>query len=113
MHVTAIERNIQDIEAIGAMTGVDIANIVDVSKATVSRWRTGTKRPCLESPKILSDLAYAVRRLEEYYSSDEIRLWLYSPHPQLDGKRAVDFIHDGQLVDVLQVLDRLDADGHL
>ena len=110
---TAIARNIHDLEEIGGLNGVDIANVTDVSKANVSRWRAGTKRPQPESQRLLSDLVYVVRRLEDYYSNDEVRLWLYARHPQLDGERAVDLIHQGRMVDVLQVLDRLDADGYL
>ena len=63
--------------------------------------------------EILSDLAYVVRRLEEYCSSDEIRCGSIRLIPSSKEKGAVDLIHDGQLVDVLQVLDRLDADGYL
>ena len=54
-----------------------------------------------------------MRRLEDYYSNDEIRLWLYARHPQLEGQRAIDLIHDGEVVEIFRVLDRLDADGYL
>jgi len=93
-------------------TGTE-TNVTDVSKATVSRWRNGTKRPQPNSERVLSDLIYVVKRLEDYYSNDEIRLWLYARHPQLEGQRAIDLIHDGEVVEIFRVLDRLDADGYL
>lgn len=113
MATTAIARSINDLQTIGGLNGTDIANVTDVSKATVSRWRNGTKRPQPTNERVLSDLIYVVKRLEDYYNTDEIRLWLYARHPQLEGQRAIDLIHDGRVVDIFQVLDRLDSDGYL
>ncbi len=113
MTSTAIARCISEIVNISGLNGTDIANVTNVSKATVSRWRNGTKHPHPSSERVLSDLIYVVRRLEDYYSNDEIRFWLYARHPQLEGRRAIDLIHDGEVVEVFRVLDRLDADGYL
>ena len=113
MASTAIARSIHELEIIGGLNGTDIANVTAVSKATVSRWRNGTKRPQPASERVLSDLIYVVKRLEDYYTNDEIRLWLYARHPQLEGQRAIDLIHDGRVEDIFRVLDRLDADGYL
>ena len=70
-------------------------------------------KPHPRSELILSDLYYIVGRLQEYYSSDEIRTWLYARHPQLEGRRAIDLIHEGKAIDVLRVLERLDAGAFL
>ncbi len=113
MVATSITRNIEEIESIGGLKGTDIANLTDVSKATVSRWRTGSAKPRPRKELVLSDLVYVVRRLQDYYTEEEIRTWLYSRHPQLEGERAVDLIHTGRTIEVLKVLDRLDSDGYL
>ncbi len=110
---TAIARNILELKTVGGLNGVDIANVTDVSKATVSRWSSGEKRPHPANQRVLSDLVYVVRRLEDYYNNEEVRLWLYARHPQLSGERAVDLIHEGRMIEVLKVLDRLDADGYI
>lgn len=110
---TSITRNIEEIETAGGLRGTDIANLTDVSKATVSRWRSGTAKPQPKNELVLSDLVYVVHRLQDYYTDEEIRTWLYSRHPQLEGQRAVDLIHNGQTVEILKVLDRLDSDGYL
>lgn len=52
-------------------------------------------------------------RLQEYYSTDEIRSWLHARHPRLDGRRAIDLIHQGKSIEVLRVLDRLDMGAYL
>lgn len=109
----AIPRYIEQLNAVGALTGTDIANIADVSKATVSRWKAGTVKPQPDTQLVLSDLHYIVQRLSEYYSPDEIRTWLYARHPQLDGARAIDLINQHRSEEVLRVLDRLDAEVYL
>lgn len=61
----------------------------------------------------MSDLSYVVMRLSECYSHEEVRAWLYARHPQLEGRRAIDLIHDERTEDVIAILDRLDADAYL
>lgn len=109
----AVVRYITELDDQGGLKGTDIANIADVSPPTVSRWKAGTNVPHPKTQLILSDLHYIVGRLEEYYTREEIRLWLYSRHPQLDGKRAIDLITEERSEDVIAVLDRLDAEAYL
>lgn len=109
MHGT-ISRYIGELAEIGGLKGTDIANITDVSKATVSRWKAGDIKPQPKNELILSDLHYIVGRLNEYYTPDEVRAWLYARHPQLGGERAMDLIHNERALDVLAVIDRLDND---
>ena len=107
---SAVTRYIGELAEIGGLKGTDIANITDVSKATVSRWKAGDIKPQPKNELILSDLYYIVSRLNEYYSPEEIRAWLYARHPQLGGERAMDLIHNDRSLDVLAVIDRLDND---
>jgi hypothetical protein len=109
MNQRAVAKYLDELENVGGLKGTDIANITDVSKATVSRWKSGLMKPHPRNELVLSDLYYIVGRLQEYYSSDEIRMWLYARHPQLEGQRAIDLIHEGKSIDVLRVLERLDA----
>ena len=111
--IGTMPRYLDDLGRMGSLTGTDIANIADVSKATVSRWKSGTAKPQPNTQLVLSDLRYIVGRLEEFYSADEIRIWLYARHPQLGGERAIDLINRNQSEDVLRVIDRLDAEAYL
>jgi transcriptional regulator with XRE-family HTH domain len=97
-------RYIEALSEIGGLSGTDVANITDVSKATVSRWKSGLVKPQPSTQLVLSDL---------YYNAHEIRTWLYARHPQLDGARAIDLIAQDRSEDVLRILDRLDADVFL
>lgn len=103
-----VSRYLDELHTEGGLKGTDIANITEVSKATVSRWKSGTIKPHPHNELIISDLYYVAGRLHEYYSPSEIRSWLYARHPQLDGERAIDLINQGRTIEVLKVLDRLE-----
>ena len=113
MNSGAIPRFIGELEDRGGLKGTDIANITDVSKATVSRWRSGTTKPHPRNELILSDLHYIAGRLSDYYNASEIRTWLYARHPQLDGHRAIDLIYEDRSIEILRIIDRLDAEAYL
>jgi hypothetical protein len=109
----AVPRFLDELNTEGGLKGTDIANITEVSKATVSRWKAGDMKPQPRNELILSDLYYVVGRLRDYYSPDQIRTWLYARHPQLNGERAIDLVHDDRTVEVLKVIDRLDNEVFL
>lgn len=108
-----VSRYLEELGEVGALKGTDIANITNVSKATVSRWKQGSVNPHPRTQFVLSDLHYVVGRLDEYYSPEEIRLWLYAHHPQLNGERAIDLICQNRSEEVLRVIERLDAEAYL
>jgi uncharacterized protein (DUF2384 family) len=113
MSGNAVGRIIDNLQAEGGLSGTDLANIADVSKATVSRWKSGSGHPHPGTQLLISDLHYVVVRLTDFYSADEIRIWLFARHPQLEGRRAIDLINDGKSEDVLAVLDRLEGEAYL
>lgn len=113
MQAQAVTRFLDELQDRGGLKGTDLANITDVSKATVSRWKSGSMKPHPRNELILSDLHYVVSRLNDYYEPEDIRTWLYARHPQLAGERAIDLIHQGRSVEVLTLLERLDAGAFL
>ena len=106
---TAVARILDDLRAYGGLQGKDIANIVDVSTATVSRWSRGTGTPSLRTQTVIAELRYVVDRLSDFYTPDETRLWLHSRHPLLNGQRAIDLIYNGRTEEVLAAIGRLEA----
>ncbi len=104
---TAVSKTIDDLKDRGGLKGIDVANITRVSKATVSRWSAGTHAPHPRTQLVLSDLRYVVDKLAEFYTRDEIRLWLNARNDLLDGQRALDLIHDGRTEAVLEAIERL------
>lgn len=104
---TAVANVIQQINKSSTLKGVDLANITQASTATVSRWKKGKATPNTNTQLILSDLRYVVDTLAEFYSPDEIRLWLYASNHLLDGRKAIDLIHNQQTDEVLDAIERL------
>jgi transcriptional regulator with XRE-family HTH domain len=106
---SAVAKTIDDLRERGGLKGVDVANIADVSKATVSRWSTGKASPQPRTQLVLSDLRYVVDCLAEFYAPDETRVWLYSRNALLDGARAIDLVNAGRTEEVLLAIERLAA----
>ena len=106
----AVARLVDDLRARGGLKGSDLANITEVSPATVSRWAAGKASPHPKTQLIISDLRYIVDRLAEFYTPEETRIWLYAKHPLMEGARAIDLIHEGQTDRVLAIIESL-ADG--
>jgi transcriptional regulator with XRE-family HTH domain len=106
----AVARIVEDLRTRGGIKGSDLANITDVSPATVSRWAAGKASPHPKTQLVISDLRYVVDRLAEFYSPEETRIWLYAKHPLMEGARAIDLIHAGEADRVLAVIEGL-ADG--
>src|SRR5258707_5020611 len=110
---TAIARILEDLREHGGLQGKDVANIVDVSTATVSRWSRGIGTPNLRTQTIIAEMRYVVDRLSDFYTPDETRLWLHTPHPLLNGERAIDLIYNGRTEEVLAVIERLEAGAYV
>ncbi len=109
---SAVAQIIETLRARGGLKGVDVANIADVSPATVSRWTSGAALPHPKTQLIISDLRYVVDRLAEFYTPDETRIWLYSKHRLLGGERAIDLIHDARTNEVLGIIESLDQGSY-
>ena len=110
--MSAVAKLLDDLKERGGLKGMDVANIADVSPATVSRWTAGKAFPHPKTQLLISDLRYVVDRLAEFYSPEETRIWLYSKHRLLNGERAIDLIHDGHADQVLAVIESLDEGSY-
>jgi len=110
---TALASVINQINKSSTLKGVDLANIADVSTATFSRWKSGKSLPDTSTQLVLSDLRYVIEALTEFYTADEIRLWLYASNQLLDGKKAIDLIHNQQTEIVLDAIERLASASYM
>ena len=110
---SAVTKTMEDLRGRGGLKSVDVANVARVSKATVSRWSAGSHAPQPRTQLLLSDLRYVVDRLSEFYEPDEVRTWLNARNELLDGRRAIDLIHDGDTEVVLEAIERLSDMAYL
>jgi transcriptional regulator with XRE-family HTH domain len=109
----AVARILQDLEQRGGLKGSDVANIVNASRPSVSRWKSGKASPPLATQAIIADLRYVVDRLSDFYTPAETRLWLHAKHPLLKNERAIDLIIADRTQEVLAVIERLDSGAYL
>lgn len=109
---SAVSRVLERLKDEGGLQGKDIANIVSVSPATVSRWSSGKATPDLRTQTVIAELRYVVDRLAEFYTPDETRLWLHAIHPMLKNERAIDLINNGRTEEVLAVIEALDSGAY-
>ncbi len=49
------------------------------------------------------------RLIPLYPNADDLHRWLNDPHPQLDGRRAV----DSEFSEVMAIIDRLESGAYL
>jgi hypothetical protein len=108
----AVVRLLDHLREDGGLQGKDIANIVAVSPATVSRWSNDRATPDLRVQTVIAELRYVVDRLRDFYTADETRLWLHAAHPMLKGARAIDLINTARTDEVLAVIEALDAGAY-
>ena len=109
---SAVARVLDRLREDGGLQGKDVANIVQVSPATVSRWTHGKATPDLRTQTVIAELRYVVDRLADFYEADEIRLWLHTPHQMLSGARAIELINAGRTEEVLAVIEALYAGAY-
>ena len=113
MTANAIAETLRTIEQKGAMTGADVAEVLDIRRETVSRWNQGKSAPQRDTERVLLELAYIVRQLSDIYQPQQARLWLFSRQKLLHDKRPAELIRSGKIEHVLAVVNRLRDDVYL
>ena len=105
--VTAIARKLDSIRESGGIRDREIAQLLETTPETVSRWRIGRSTPQLKSLDRLLRLEWLAGQLARVYPPADARVWLFSPHSDLDGERPVDLIVEDRMDEVLAIIDRL------
>lgn len=103
----AVAHRLRTIKKHGGIRGREIAQLLQTTPETVSRWNTGKTEPQPDSLQRLLNLEWLLDQLAEIYRPDEARLWLFSPHKLLGGERPADRIQAGKVDDVLALVAQL------
>ena len=109
----AIASRLNSINRLAGIKGREVAQLLDTTPETVSRWRGGKVEPQPDRLQRLLLLEWLIRELSEFYPPDEARLWLLSPHPLLVGDRPADRIQQGKLDDVLAIIEQLKTGAYV
>lgn len=105
--MSALAERLDSIRQRGGIAGREVAQLLDTTPQTVSRWRTGKSSPQPDGLKKLLTLDWLIGELAEFYAPEEARLWLFAPHRLLDGEAPADRIQRGELEDVLALVAQL------
>jgi transcriptional regulator with XRE-family HTH domain len=103
----ALARRLDTIKSRTGIKGRELAQLLNTTPETVSRWQTGRAEPHRERLEQLLTLEWLSDLLAEFYVPDEARLWLFSPHRLLGGDRPADRIQAGRVEDVLALIEQL------
>lgn len=104
---SALAERLERIKELGGITGRDVAQLLDTTPETVTRWVSGEIDPQRELLHRLLELELFLGELAEFYSPEELKLWLFSPHKLLGGKTAAARIQTGETQEVFALLDQL------
>ena len=106
---TSIAGKLDGIQDAIGVTGAEVAQILQTTPETVSRWRVGRASPRQKSLEHLLRLDWLAVELSELYDTQGARIWLYSNQPMLKGERPVDLISQGKegAHQVLAVINQL------
>jgi putative toxin-antitoxin system antitoxin component (TIGR02293 family) len=104
---SAVAKRIDSIKQRTRISSNSIAEMVGATPQTLSRWTTGRNEPQREHLDRLLEFDYLTERLSEFFEPADARLWLFAPHPQLNGERPADLVAKGRQKEVLAVIARL------
>ena len=110
---TAIARKLDSIKNRSGVSAREVAQLWATTPQTVSRWQTGRGSPQPGSLDRLLKLDWIADQLGSVYEPDEARLWLFSPHAELDGQSPADLIAEERTDEVLEIIDRLQSAAYV
>ncbi|MBB1052531.1 MULTISPECIES: antitoxin Xre/MbcA/ParS toxin-binding domain-containing protein [unclassified Dietzia] len=85
----------------------ELGKVVGAAERTVQTWVAGTSKPTGVRAQRLLDVQLIVRLLGETYTREGIKIWLNSRNRNLDLRRPIDLLEDGQIDAVLQEVTRI------
>lgn len=101
------------IKELAGITGRDIAQLLDTTPETISRWSTGRVEPQRDRLQRVLELEFFLTELSEFYSPEEARLWLFAPHKLLNGDSPAQRIQSDQAQDVFALIDQLRSGAYV
>ncbi len=104
---SALALRLDQIQRCAKVSAREVAELLNTTPETVSRWRTGRTEPQPDRRDSLLRLEWLVNELSELYPPEEAHLWLYAPHKRLAGRRPADLIQAGEGEQVLRIIAQL------
>lgn len=84
------------------ITQAELAKAVGSGPRAVQNWASGQNTPRGETVKRLLDVRTVVELLSDSYTDEGIDIWLRARNRNLDMRRPIDLIMEGQIEQVIQ-----------
>lgn len=99
-------RIVEDVTNAG-ITQSELGKAVGASARTVQNWAAGATVPSGVKARRLLDLQYLVRELRTVYTDEGVRIWLNGRNRNLDRRRPIDLLIEGQSDIVVEESERV------
>ena len=99
-------RILEEVAASG-ITRTELSKAVGAAERTVQTWVAGTSTPSGVRAQRLLDVQLIVRLLSETYTREGIRIWLNSRNRNLELRRPLDLLEEGDIDAVLDEANRI------
>ena len=84
-----------------------VARILSKDTKTVRRWLASRSAPRWDAKETVLALNVVLERLGDVVEPGSAEDWLFTPVPDLDNRRPVDLIRQGQYREVLDLIDSI------
>jgi DNA-binding transcriptional regulator YiaG len=99
-------RILEEVTASG-ITRTELSKAVGAAERTVQTWAAGTSTPTGARAQRLLDVQLIVRLLSDTYTREGIRIWLNSRNRNLELRRPIDLLEEGNIDTVLEEATRI------
>jgi DNA-binding transcriptional regulator YiaG len=99
-------RIVEEVTSSG-ITRSELGKAVGAAERTVQTWAAGTSAPTGVRAQRLLDVQLIVRLLSDTYSREGIRIWLNSRNRNLELRRPIDLLEEGEIDAVLEEASRI------
>ncbi len=89
------------------VTQGELATAVGANERTVQNWSSGRTRPRGDTVDRVLDFVHLVSELREVYTDEGIQIWLRSRNRNLQHRRPIELLAEGNVDEVLDEVHRV------
>jgi transcriptional regulator with XRE-family HTH domain len=109
-----VAKKLESIGEKGGVSGREIAELLETTAETVSRWKSGRIEPQKDRLERILELDWLMEKLSVIYPDPrDARMWLLSRHKLLQGDTPANRIQKGKIDDVLDLVAQLEDGAYI
>jgi transcriptional regulator with XRE-family HTH domain len=103
MAITAPAKELKAIVEAG-IPADQLARLTNRSERTARRWLAGETAPRGESLRLLAEITEVIEEFERTFPGGDVTDWIDHRDPDLDYRKPIDLIHEGDTREVIGLL---------